>query len=325
MLEIWSRFRNLLYDKKILSSFSAGTFVISIGNITWGGTGKTTFVREIAHFLLTRGFRVAIVSRGYRRITSGALLVQDGSELKCKWEECGEEAYLLAKLLPDAVIAVAENRAEGARLVDGFSPDVILLDDAFQHRKLRRDLDIVLVDASEDITALRMIPFGKLRESPDSLRRSDAIVLTHAKEANPRTLEWIKDHIDRPVFHCNYLAEEPSLFQGKKIGVFCAIGAPHHFFRLLRQNGAEVVWTKAFRDHHVFSRRELQNIRDESEKNGAEFLVTTSKDFVKLDPRWVDHFIRVVNVKLQITREPVFYDFVSERLNQSGKQPSHLT
>jgi tetraacyldisaccharide 4'-kinase len=325
MFAILTRFRNLLYDKKILSSVSVGTFVISIGNITWGGTGKTSLVKEITQFLMSKGFRVAIVSRGYGRTTSGPLLVQDGVELKCEWGESGEEAYLLAKSLPGAIVAVAENRSDGLHLVEGFSPDVILLDDAFQHRKVKRDLDIVLVDASEDVTSLKMIPFGKLREGPDSLTRSDAVVLTHIDEANRRTLDWMRDNMDRPVFHCSYVAVEPLVVYGKKIGAFCAIGAPDHFFRILRQEGAELVSIKTFRDHHAFTQKDLVDFRAEAKANGAEFLVTTAKDFVRVNPAWMDDFIKVLNVKLQIVEESVFFDFVLERLNQSRNRPSRLT
>jgi tetraacyldisaccharide 4'-kinase len=325
MFGLWSRLRNLLYDKKILSTISIPTCVISIGNITWGGTGKTSLVKEVAQFLIRSGFRVAIVSRGYRRATSGPLLVQDGVELKCAWEQSGEEPYLLAKALPGAIVAVAEKRSEGLRMVEGLSPDVILLDDGFQHRTVERDLDIVLVDASEDITSLKTIPFGKLREGPDSLKRADAVVLSHTNEANVRTLEWIRNHVNRPVFHCNYVAVEPSMLDGKKIGAFCAIGAPDHFFSLLRKEGAELVSTKTFRDHHAFTREEIQDFCAEAKKKGAEFIVTTAKDLVRVDPRWLNDFIRVLNVKLQIAEESVFFDFVLERLNRSGIRSKRLT
>ena len=325
MFVLWSRLRNFLYDKKILSSVSTPIFAISIGNLTWGGTGKTSLVRELTEFLIASGFRVAILSRGYRRTTKGPIVVSDGTELKCSWQQSGEEAYLLAKWLPGAITAVSENRSAGFRLVEGLSPDVILLDDAFQHRKVKRDLDIVLVDASEDITSLKMIPFGKLREPPCSLKRADAIVLTHDNEASPHTIAWMRDNMDRPVFHCNYVVTDRSLVNGKKIGAICAIGSPHHFFRLLRQEGAELVITKTFRDHHVFTQQQITDFRAKAKKVGAEFIITTAKDLVRINPEWLDDFIKVLNVKLQIAEESIFFDFVLERLNQSVKRHSRLS
>ena len=325
MYRFWSRLRNFLYDRKIFSTISSPVFVISVGNLTWGGTGKTSLVSEVAQFLIVSGFHVAIVSRGYRRTTKGPLLVNDGIELKCAWQESGEEAYMLATQVPRAVIAVAERRSEGFRIVEELSPDVILLDDAFQHRKVNRDLDLVLVDASEDITRLKMIPFGPLREEPGSLKRADAVVLTHAIQGNPHTLGWIRDNIDRTVFYGDYVAVEASLVYRKKIGAFCAIGAPQHFFRLLQREGAELVIKKAFRDHHAFTHQEITDFRAKAKEMGAEFIITTAKDLVRINPEWLDDFIKVLHVKLQIAEESIFFGFVLERLGQSAKRTSRLS
>ena len=325
MFLFWSRLRNFLYDRKILSSVSATTFTISIGNLTWGGTGKTSLILALAHNLIANGFLVAILSRGYRRKTTGPLVVSEGSGLLCTWEQSGDEAYMLATSLPRAIVAVAEDRPAGLRLVETLSPDVILLDDAFQHRKVNRDLDLVLVDASEDITQLKMIPFGKLREEPGSLKRADAVVLTHSIEPNSQTTTWISDNIDRPVFHGNYVTTGDSLVYKKKIGAFCAIGAPHHFYRLLEREGAELVITKSFRDHHVFTKQEISDFRARAKELGAQFIITTTKDLVRINPEWLDDFIKVLNVKLHIAEESIFFDFVLERLGQPARRPSRLS
>ena len=311
---IWSRFRNSLYDRRILKSVRIPGFIISIGNVTWGGTGKTSLTLQLARYFLKGGFRVAIVSRGYRRATKGMMLVSDGSEIKCNWQECGDEAYLLAVALPGAIVVVAEDRLEAMQLLETVLPDIILLDDAFQHRKVARDIDIVMVDASEDITRLHVLPFGKLREEPRSIGRADAVVLTHSQHIHPKTERWFKQHSHSRIFHANYIAENPEAIRGKNVGAFCGIGSPEHFFSLLQQNGAHIVATKSFRDHYAFSQQEIRKFRENSLQHHADLVVTTAKDAVRLNHGSEDPLFQVVDVKLQIEEEGLFYQFVTERL-----------
>lgn len=318
------RLRNFLYDKNFMPVVESGSCVISIGNLTWGGTGKTAMAAELARFLISKGLRVAIVSRGYRRKSRGPLLVSDGTSLNCGWRQCGDEAFLLAVTVPDAIVAVAEERSDALPLLKPLHADVILLDDAFQHRKIKRDLDIVLIDASEDITKQRRIPFGKLREEPSAAGRGDAVILTHENQAHIETLNWIRKNIHLPVFGANYALLDQGLIHNKRIGAFCAIGSPHHFFRVLRDYGADLVMAKSFRDHHAFSREEILDLRRDAKEKGAEFIVTTSKDGVRIDPEWMDDFIRVPHVKLQITEESLFFDFVMKRLYRSAKISERL-
>jgi tetraacyldisaccharide 4'-kinase len=311
---IWSRLRNHLYDKQIIKSVRFPGFVISIGNLTWGGTGKTALALQLARFLIDQKYRVAIVSRGYRRSTRGLKVVSDGTGLKCKWKECGDEPFLLASKLPGAIVLVAKGRVEALSHLETARADVILLDDAFQHRKIARDLDIVLVDASENITNQRVIPFGKLREEARSIHRADAVILTHQNQAHPETVRWFAENTKKSVFHADYIAEDPALVRGKKIGAFCGIGAPQHFFQMLKQNGADIVAAKSFHDHHRFSRREIEQFREVALKKGAEFFVTTEKDSVRVDTLDQDSLLKVVQVKLQIEEEKLFYEFLMERL-----------
>ncbi len=313
----WSTLRNYLYDRSILKAVRAPGFVISVGNLTWGGTGKTSIVESLSRFLISQGHRVAIVSRGYLRNSSGPKLVADGTGLKCSWQESGDEAYLLAKTIPEAIVVVSEQRADAFPLLAPYSPRVILLDDAFQHRQIARDLDLVLIDASEDITAQKMIPFGKLREEPRSLNRADAIVLTHSKQIHSATKAWISKNVECPVFHANYLPDCEVPLAGKKTGAFCAIGSPQHFYSLLTEQGAELVATKSFRDHHVFQRDEIEEFRREATQKGAEFTVTTAKDAVRIDPDWFDPFLKVIRVKLQMVEEALFFDFLKNAICRS--------
>jgi len=311
---IWSRLRNHLYDSQIIKSVRFPGFVISIGNLTWGGTGKTALTLQLARFLIDRKYRVAIISRGYRRATKGLTIVSDGRELKCKWEESGDEPFLLASHLPEATVLVARNRIDARSYLETMRPHVILLDDAFQHRRIGRDLDILLVDASENITTQHVIPFGKLREEPRSIGRAHAVILTHQSQANPETIRWFSENVKKTVFHADYVVQDPDLICGKKIGAFCGIGAPQHFFRLLKENGAEIVATKSFPDHHRFSTREVEEFRDEALKKGAEIFVTTEKDAVRVEAIVRDPLLKVIQVKLQIEEEKLFYEFLRSRL-----------
>jgi tetraacyldisaccharide 4'-kinase len=308
-----SRLRNYLYDTKVLKSFRPAAFTISVGNLTWGGTGKTSLVKELASFFIQRGLRVAIISRGYGRKSKGALLVRNTSD---DWELYGDEAYLLSRALPDAMVLVAENRIDALQLLNQ-PPDVILLDDAFQHRSIARDLDLVLIDASEDIAEQRLIPLGKLRESMEALGRADTVLLSHSNRANAKTMQWIERNLKSAVYHANYLTLNASEFEGMKVGAFCAIGSPEHFFDQLRSTAADVVMARSFRDHHVYQERELEKLKRDALSKGAESLVTTEKDAIRIGPRLKDPFLKVLRIKLQIQEEAQFRDFMLQRLSLS--------
>lgn len=150
--EWWSRFRNYLYDREFLPVVHTGFFVVSVGNLTWGGTGKTALTSRLGSFLLARGYRVAILSRGYKRTSRGVQVVSDGKQMIDRWESAGEEPYWLARTLPGAVVIVAENRLEALPVVKKFHPHILLLDDAFQHRRMARNLDFVLLDRFRGFT-----------------------------------------------------------------------------------------------------------------------------------------------------------------------------
>jgi len=166
--------RNRLYDKNIFRSLKANQCkIISVGNISVGGTGKTPVIRFLADYLKEMGFKVAILSRGYRRKSKGTIIVSDGNETLANLQQAGDEPYLLARQLDSIPVIVEADRYKGARFIqDNFQPDVILLDDAFQHRRLHRDLDIVLVDASVGFGRGFLLPAGFLREPISSLKRA---------------------------------------------------------------------------------------------------------------------------------------------------------
>ncbi|MBN1929112.1 MAG: tetraacyldisaccharide 4'-kinase, partial [Chlorobiaceae bacterium] len=173
--------RNHLYDRGTFKSWRSPIPVVSVGNITTGGTGKTPLVDWIVKFYEASGIATAIVSRGYGRRTKGVQLVSDGKRMVLGSRDAGDETAMLAARNPGTIVVVAENRADGVRFLmrefAGRLPGVIVLDDAFQHRKIARDLDIVVINASAPRELEAMLPAGRLREPLDGLRRAGLIIL----------------------------------------------------------------------------------------------------------------------------------------------------
>ncbi|PWT93704.1 MAG: tetraacyldisaccharide 4'-kinase [Acidobacteria bacterium] len=312
LIKSWVKIKNLLYDGRYLKPVHSNAFVVSVGNITWGGTGKTSLIQRMGSYLLECGYRLAIVSRGYGRKSSGLRVVSDGKRILEDWENAGEEAYLLAKQLPGVMIVVAERRAIAFEYLEQWNPQVILLDDAFQHRRVARDLDLVVVDASEDLTQQRMIPFGKLREPIQSLSRADAIVLTHVQHSNRSTEQWIRKNIVTPVFRADYVSLQK--WAGKNIAAFCAIGRPEHFFKMLEETGARVVLSQRFRDHHHYTEEEIRDLEAGARHAGADALVTTAKDAVKIPAGITQLPVIVAGVELQLENADAFFEFVRVRM-----------
>jgi len=306
--------KNYLYDTGRLRPVHSSAFVICVGNITWGGTGKTTLIIQMAQRLLNERYRVAVISRGYRRKSSGLRVVSDGERIYGSWREAGDEPYLIAQSVPSAIVVVAKKRSEAFRFVQKYSPQIILLDDGFQHRRAGRDLDIVLIDASEDLQKQRMIPFGKLREPISSLRRADAVVLTHSRNMLRSTERWLRNHIDVPYFRADYFSKQD--WNGKKVAAFCGIGGPQHFFDLLKESGAKLLLEQSFHDHHIYSADELLELEREARIAGADALVTTSKDAVRLPQNVLNLPLMVAEVDFRLDEEDEFYRWLQTKIQQ---------
>ena len=203
-------FRNLLFNYIKICTSSVPCMVISVGNITTGGTGKTPLTIFLASSLRDKGYTVAILSRGYLRNTSGTVLVSKGNGPICSWEECGDEAYMIANHTSSLPIVVDNKRIRGAKyLLTMFSPDIIVLDDGFQHRSISRDLDILLINGSDKLDDHRLLPLGKLRESWHNAKRSDILIITKRNPAI-NIAEKIK-YLNKPTFRTkskNYISND---------------------------------------------------------------------------------------------------------------------
>ncbi len=282
------RVRNMMFDAGIRRIEDAGVPVISVGNLTAGGTGKTPFVAMIVSRLMKEGKSVAIVSRGYGRSTNGPVIVSDGSGPMVGPEEGGDEPVELARKLPGAIVAVDERRVRVSRMiVERWSPDVIVMDDGFQHRMLKRNFDCVLIDAANDIAADRLLPAGRMREPIDSLRRADMVVLTRYREGC--TGGTIRGYFKGPIGTCrpalSYIRDRKTgetipagSLRGVRCTAFCGIGSPESFRETLEETGATCADMIRFPDHHRYSESDLESVVDRARSNGSKMILTTEKD-----------------------------------------------
>jgi tetraacyldisaccharide 4'-kinase len=295
------RARAVLYARQWLLQRRLPCRVVSVGNLTVGGTGKTPLVIAVATMLRKRGQRVAVLSRGYRRQRRAArLLVSDGRTILASPAESGDEPYLIAQRCPGVVVAVGADRFRlGRWVLERFPLDCVVLDDGFQHLGLHRDVDLLLVDASapEDLDAL--LPAGRLREPLAASARASAILLTRA-EGDSMTaplLARLRAATGVPVIpirvrfrsdalvHLATGAVEPmGILNGRAVVLFSGIAKAPSFRGLLVAEGAKVCDEFIYPDHHSYTARELGRIRSRAEECGADLIVTTEKDAVKVAP-----------------------------------------
>ena len=299
------RARNSFYDSGVFASHSLGAFTVSIGNITVGGTGKTPLVARVAEILAGNGERVCILTRGYgRENPRKRILVSDGETIFADVKTAGDEPFELArKLAGNAVIVADANRAAaGAFAREKFGITAFVLDDAFQHRRVRRGLDIVLIDATNPFGSGKTLPSGILREPLENLKRADAIVITRANlteniaglksqiaKYNPRCLIFVSANkfarlTELESFHAGTKASAAGSKQPTtgKVLAFCALGNPNNFFEQLRREKFSVAAEQKFPDHHFYAQSDIAKLVEKAGRNGAAMLVTTAKDAVKL-------------------------------------------
>jgi tetraacyldisaccharide 4'-kinase len=275
------RLRNALYDRGLLSAHRVSVPVISVGNLTVGGTGKTPCVECVADFYCQQELRVAVLSRGYGTTTG-----------------LNDECLVLAENLPAVPPLVGADRATLARTaIEELESEILVLDDGFQHRRLARNLDIVLVDATQPWGYGHLLPRGLLREPPSSLRRAGAVILTRCDQVTEAALAALRARIARlaptvtlaetvhaPIELVNGPARESlDSLRGREVGAFCGLGNPEAFRQTLIDLGARVVEFRTYPDHHAYNAQDVEQLRQWARTlpEGAPVL-TTQKDLVKL-------------------------------------------
>jgi tetraacyldisaccharide 4'-kinase len=262
--------------------------VVSVGNLAVGGRGKTPIVACIARELLAMGERPAILSRGYarRQPDDGVVVVRDPDGIRADIARSGDEPLMLARQLPGVSILSSRDRYLAGRLAEHhLAATVHVLDDGFQHLQLDRDVDLVIV-ASEDLEAdARTLPGGRLREPPDTLLAADAVLAADdrvlAMGLQPRNAPFEIFHTRRTMGEVREVPAGVLEGDARALAV-AAIAAPRAFFEGLRAAGHELAGTLTYRDHHAYSRRDLDRIVGEAKSAGAEYVLTTEKDYVRL-------------------------------------------
>ncbi len=309
--------RSFLYKLDLLKPKELPTKVISVGNLTVGGSGKTPVVMKMAQWLKEKGVKVGILSRGYKgKMAKRGTIVSEGKNLLLGPELIGDEPYLLAKSLPHIPQAVGIDRFKlGKLLCELHGLQAVVLDDGFQYLKLKKDLEILCIPSDMEITKIRLLPSGPFREGLSSIKRAHLLLLTYweGSEKGFKLLERLKA-FGKPIFLANPLYEGLlegeslipfSQLKGKRLLLCLGIGNPYRLLNFLETEGLSVYKTLIRQDHHKWSKEEI-----ERELKGVEAIVTTEKDFVKFPPLEVP----VYRVKLNMEMEEAFWEFLKKTL-----------
>jgi len=275
----------------------AGVTTISVGNLTVGGNGKTPFTIFLASRLARRGYRVGIVSRGYGRLSNGggAALVSDGARLVLSPGEAGDEPVMMARSVAGP-IAVARRRVDGISLLARSAAiDIVILDDGFQHLRLRRDLDLILVNAARGFGNEWILPAGPMREPLGAIRRADVVILmalgenTGGAQVASENAAFKGKPVMRAALRATSLVrskngkwrESQIAIDGQRVAIVSGLGSPEGFHATVRALGAQISSTLDYPDHHDYGVRDWKHIQDAA--RGAQLLLTTEKDLVKLE------------------------------------------
>lgn len=283
--------------------------VISVGNLTVGGTGKTPVTAWIARQLLEQGLQVAVLSRGYGGSLEGQVaVVADGQNLLLTPVQCGDEPYLLASTIPGLMVVIGSDRYQAGQLaMERLRPDVFLLDDGFQHLRLQRDLDILLMDCRRPLGNGRVLPAGPLREPAAACQRAGVVVYTRCAATDaPATVDQrVPQFFARHrIASFRRLTDGAELaleqLQGDKVAAFAGIAGPQGFFDGLRQRGLELSATLGLADHEVYGSATIARLERFIHEADPAFLLTTEKDGVKLRQLAPDWLPRVVAARLEL-------------------------
>jgi tetraacyldisaccharide 4'-kinase len=282
------RIKRGLYEAGVRKAKKAPLPVISVGNITLGGTEKTPLAIELLSYFLNLGLRPALVSRGYKgKWESRGGVLSDGKTIFGTWQDAGDEPYMIARALPQAGVFIGKDRLASCQKAESLGFDIAVLDDGFQYLRLRRDLDIVLHDLQEQTA---------LREGWSALKRADILML---KSGSPdRGRQKIQESFpELPVFGYSVAAKgfcplgrekilPAAAWKGKKVFAFCGIARPERFYSLLEKFGLTVAARMSFPDHYAYPAQAVEKILEATQKSRPEAIVTTDKDAVKVSAHW---------------------------------------
>ena len=313
------KIRLALYKAGLFGAQQLEAPVISVGNITAGGTGKTPLVEWIARELADAGRRPCILTRGYARANEeNRVVVADGRTILANADQAGDEAVLLAEKLKGRAAVIADRDRAGAAqwAIENLRSDCFVLDDGFQNLRLTRDLNIVTIDATNPWSNGHLLPAGLLREPRSGLRRADCIVITRSDQSP--SVDALRKEIDhfsgsRPIFvsrmkscalqHLPGSPEPRDRDEPRRVAAFCGIGNPESFFAQLRAEEYRLTYVHPFADHHKYTQNDVDTVIRAATANGAHALLTTAKDEVKLRSLRIDLPCYVFDIQIEIDDE----------------------
>ncbi len=321
--EVLAALHRMVYERGIRRSTRLACRVVSVGNLSVGGTGKTPVAGWLAAALQRRGYRVVLASRGYGRLGRERVeVVSDGRFVRSNAQVAGDEPMLLAAAAPGVPVLVGRHRdLVGLRAVSAFGAQVLVLDDGFQHHRLARDVDLVLIDGRTGLGNGRVLPRGPLRERLAVLGRADVVAVVDGPLSEPdhaRVQRYARGArrvavSRRPAWLRPLEGSErtpPASLRGQPVGMLCGIAGPEAFRATLEALGARVVAERLFPDHHAYREADLRGLAAD-----APLWVTTEKDAVKLLPRWLgDARLRVLGIEVEVERAEDFLDWLEGRL-----------
>lgn len=331
-----TRARLKLYQKGKLQTEEISVPVISVGNITTGGTGKTPIVEWVARAAAREGRRVCILTRGYGRANPHErVLVSDGEQILSNALEGGDEPFLLAEKLKGlaAVVSDADRVAAARWALENLNSNLFILDDGFQHLRIKRDLDLVAIDATNPFGGGRLLPRGRLREPLKGLKRADCIIITRADQTEE--IEALRLEVERlsgglPVLLSrtrmkglrplsgSTLDESAAINSFRQsVAAFCAIGNPQAFFSQLSNAGHKLVYTRAFADHRRYTQADVDGLVSRAAERGAQALLTTEKDAVKLRSFSFALPCYVVEIEMEFETEARLLKMIRELTSQN--------
>ncbi len=301
--KIWEGYyfiRRALYDYGFVHQMSFRVPIISIGNLAFGGTGKTPFTLWLAEYLQKENKKVMIVMRGYKgKLEKDSGIIYSGKKINPDPVEYGDEALIYARRLENAAIVVGKNRSANLKFYfPKFLPDIVLLDDGHQHLKLKRKLNILLFDALMPLEKYQVAPLGFLREGFSALKDADLVVIGRADQASRERIKQLKSLILNTLPHGVAISEVGFKAKGflnssydflfnvdgiKNKNVICMAGlaSPQSFYNMIEEMGANIISTETFPDHHYYSKNEIEKLLKKAKENQA-FLLTTEKDMVRI-------------------------------------------
>jgi tetraacyldisaccharide 4'-kinase len=324
-----TRARLTAYRRKWFATAKLAAPVISVGNLTTGGTGKTPLVEYVCRVVernsVSNRTRVCVLTRGYKRADPHSqVVVSDGQQLLADAHQAGDEPFLLAKNLLGvaAVICNRDRFAAGNWAIANLNAGAFVLDDGFQHLQLERDLDIVTVDATNPWSNQSLLPYGRLREPLSNLARAGCFVITRSDQIEDTAA--IREVLERfapgkPIFTSRMVTAAIKTIAGESVdslpgpfGAFCGVGNPESFFAQLRQQGLAPAFTKAFADHHNYTQTDVDRLVKEAENHDAECLVTTAKDAVKLSQLTLKLPCFSLEIRIVIENEERFSELLTQ-------------